>query len=104
MVHMEDIYRSDPRVDDKNKCASFKGLFRTGQTKKIDCLREMRGKYVTIVKEPPEALEFCEVEVFGYSFNGKMLYFRFDFILCVVVSVKLSLPPSHPPSPPHPRP
>ena len=103
---MEDIYRSNPQVDDKNKCASFNGLFRTGQTKKIDCPREMRGKYVTIVKEPPEALEFCEVEVFGYSFKGKMLlYFRFDFILYVVVSVKFSPPPPpHQPSPPHSRP
>ena len=90
MVHMEDIYRSNPRVDEKNKCAFFNGVFRNGERKKIDCLREMRGKYVTIVKEPPGPLEFCEVEVMGYSFMGKMLlYFRFDFILCVGVSVKL---------------
>ena len=81
MVHMEDIYRSNPRVDEKNKCASFKGRFRNGQTKKIDCLREMRGRYVTIVKEPPEALAFCEVEAFGYIFRGKIItaHFRFNY-------------------------
>ena len=96
---MEDIYRSDPRVDEKNKCASFNGRFRNGQTKKIDCLREMRGKYVTIVKEPPDALEFCEVEVFGYIFRGKIItaYFCFKFKsnLNCVVSVN-SLPPPPP--------
>ena len=86
MVHMEDIYRSNPRVDDKNKCASFNGLFRTGQTKKFDCPREMRGKYVTIVKEPPEALEFCEVEVFGYSFKGKMLLYFSLTLYCMLLS------------------
>ena len=83
MVHMEDIYRSNPRVDEKNKCASFNGVFRNGERKKIDCLREMKGKYVTIVKEPPEPLEFCQVQVVGYSFRGKMFIFVcacFDFI------------------------
>ena len=82
MVHMEDIYRSNPRVDEKNKCASFKGMFRNGERKQIDCLREMKGKYVTIVKEPPGPLEFCQVQVMGYSFRGNMFLWCmfFDFI------------------------
>ena len=67
------------------------------RTKKIDCLREMRGRYVTIVKEPPEALAFCEVEAFGYIFRGKIItaHFRFNFKsnLNCVVSVN-SLPPT----------
>ena len=98
---MEDIYRSNPRVDEKNKCASFNGRFRNGERKKIDCLREMRGRYVTIVKEPPEPLELCEVEVFGYIFRGKIItaHFCFNFKsnLNCVVSVN-SLPPPPPPT------
>ena len=77
MVHMEDIYRSNPRVDKKNMCAFFNGVFRNGERKKIDCRREMKGKYATIVKEPPDPLELCQVQVVGYSFQGNI------FLLCV---------------------
>ena len=101
MVHMEDIYRSNPRVDEKNKCASFNGMFRSGERKKLDCLREMKGKYATIVKEPPEPLELCQVQVVGYSFQGNrfLLCMFSDFIMLWPQLMFLS-PPPPPPAPP----
>ena len=92
---MEDIYRSNPRVDEKNKCASFNGMFRSGERKKLDCLREMKGKYATIVKEPPEPLELCQVQVVGYSFQGNrfLLCMFSDFIMLWPQLMFLSPPP-----------
>lgn len=39
------------------------------------CSEEIKGRFLTILKDPPEPLELCEVQAFGYSYRGELLIY-----------------------------
>ena len=77
LVHNQEQFTEQSTVTQDMKCSTkFRDSFSTGQRLKIPCGGEINGRYVTILQDPPEPLEFCEVQVYGYSFRGNMvLYF-----------------------------
>ena len=73
-------FDESPKVADDIKCnwQLFRGKPPVGVALIFACRRILKGQYITILKDPPESLELCEVQVFGYSYRGELLiYFVF---------------------------
>ena len=73
-------FDESPKVADDIKCTwqLFTGKPPVGLALNFICRRIMKGHYITILKDPPESLELCEVQALGYSYRGELLiYFVF---------------------------